>query len=139
MFRCPVRRSGAGERGGAMTTQDSPAAAATTLSEAIDALLTEAVAQDLVPGVVAAAADRDGVLYEGGAGVRRAGEHTPMGSDTLVWIASMSKAITSAAAMQLVEQGRLELDAPISSVLPQLAAPQVLEGFAPDGTPTLRP
>ena len=49
--------------------------------------------------------------------------------DSVFWIASMTKAITAAGAMQLVEQGKLSLDAPIGEVLPDLAAPQVLEGF----------
>jgi CubicO group peptidase (beta-lactamase class C family) len=51
----------------------------------------------------------------------------------------MTKAITSAAGMQLVEQGKLSLDAPIGKVLPDLAAPQVLEGFDAKGEPKLRP
>src|SRR3954469_5505517 len=63
----------------------------------------------------------------------------PMTADTVVWIASMTKAVTGACAMQLVEQGRLSLDAPIATVLPELDKVQVLEGFAPDGTPRLRP
>ncbi|MCF8563178.1 beta-lactamase family protein [Alicyclobacillus tolerans] len=58
--------------------------------------------------------------------------------DILFWIASMSKAVTSVAAMQLVEQGKLELDAPLQNVLPNLAEAQVLEGFTEDGTPRLR-
>jgi CubicO group peptidase (beta-lactamase class C family) len=62
-----------------------------------------------------------------------------MTEDTVVWIASMTKAVTGACAMQLVEQGRLALDAPIANVLPQLAQPQVLEGFSPDGSPRTRP
>jgi CubicO group peptidase (beta-lactamase class C family) len=62
-----------------------------------------------------------------------------MTADTVVWIASMTKAVTGACAMQLVEQGRLSLDAPIATVLPELDKVQVLEGFAPDGTPRLRP
>src|SRR5438445_12755260 len=51
----------------------------------------------------------------------------------------MTKALTATAAMQLVEQGKLQLDEPISKVLPQLAAPQVLEGFDDKGQPKLRP
>ena len=51
----------------------------------------------------------------------------------------MTKAVTAAAAMQLVEQGKLSLDAPIGDLLPDLAAPQVLEGFDAEGTPKLRP
>jgi CubicO group peptidase (beta-lactamase class C family) len=62
-----------------------------------------------------------------------------MSMDTVFRIASMTKAITATAAMQLVEQGRLALDQPAGEVVPQLANPQVLEGFAPDGTPRLRP
>jgi methyl acetate hydrolase len=58
--------------------------------------------------------------------------------DTIFWIASMTKAITSTAAMILVEQGKLGLDDPIRKVLPELAEPQVLEGFSPDGEPKLR-
>ena len=50
----------------------------------------------------------------------------------------MTKAITSVATMQLVEQGKLSLDGPIGTVLPHLAAPMVLDGF--DGPmPRLRP
>jgi methyl acetate hydrolase len=55
------------------------------------------------------------------------------------WIASMTKAITAAAGMQLVEQGKLSLDEPIGKVLPDLVTPQVLEGFDAKGEPKLRP
>ena len=91
-----------------------------------------------VPGVVAAAADPGVAVYEGASG-RRAWKGAPMTLDTVFWIASMTKAVTSVAAMQLVEQGRLTLDAPIGELLPELAAPQVLEGFDADGAPRLRP
>jgi methyl acetate hydrolase len=62
-----------------------------------------------------------------------------MTADSVFWIASMTKALTATAAMQLVEQGKLQLDEPISKVLPKLAAPQVLEGFDDKGQPKLRP
>ena len=61
-----------------------------------------------------------------------------MSTDTVFWIASMTKAITSAAAMQLVEQGKLSLEQPIRDILPELSSPQVLEGFTPSGEPRLR-
>jgi CubicO group peptidase (beta-lactamase class C family) len=61
-----------------------------------------------------------------------------MTADSVFWIASMTKAITSTAAMQLVEQGKLSLDGPIAELLPELAAPQVLEGFDESGEPKLR-
>ena len=59
--------------------------------------------------------------------------------DSVFRIASMTKAITAAAAMQLVEQGKLSLDEPIGKMLPDLAEPQVLEGFDANGEPKLRP
>src|SRR5260370_5800937 len=59
--------------------------------------------------------------------------------DSVFWIASMTKAITTAGAMQLVEQGKLSLEAPIGKLLPDLASPQVLEGFDAKGEPKLRP
>ena len=59
--------------------------------------------------------------------------------DTVCWIASMTKAITGTAAMQLVQRGDLHLDGPASSVLPNLADAGVLEGFDSDGRPVVRP
>jgi CubicO group peptidase (beta-lactamase class C family) len=64
---------------------------------------------------------------------------TAMTPDTMFWIASMTKALTSTAAMQLVEQGKLSLDKPISDVVLELSAAQVLEGFDAEGKPKLRP
>ena len=61
-----------------------------------------------------------------------------MTPDTVVWIASMTKAITAAAAMQLVEGGQLTLDAPAADVVPELAQAHVLTGFNASGTPQLR-
>ena len=62
-----------------------------------------------------------------------------MTQDTVFWLLSMTKAITATACMQLVEQGKLSLDQPMSEVLPELAAPMVLEGFDASGKPKLRP
>jgi len=92
-----------------------------------------------VPGLVAMAATRDGPVYQGAFGRRSLPDGAMMTADTVFWIASMTKAVTSTAAMQLVEQGRLALDRPIAEVLPELAAAQVLEGFDAAGEPRLRP
>jgi methyl acetate hydrolase len=92
-----------------------------------------------IPGVVAIAANGKEVIYQGAFGKRDLSKDDPMTLDSVFWIASMTKAITAAAAMQLVEQGKLSLDAPIGKVLPDLAAPQVLEGFDANGEPKLRP
>jgi len=92
-----------------------------------------------VPGVVAMAATREGSVYQGAFGKRALADGAAMTADTVFWIASMTKAVTSTAAMQLVEQGRLALERPIAEVLPELVAPQVLQGFDPAGEPRLRP
>ncbi len=105
----------------------------------IDRVLKSATERGDVPGVVAMATNRDGAIYAGAFGRRALPEGVAMTADTVFWIASMTKAITSTAAMQLVEQGRLALDRPIADILPELAAPQVLEGFDSAGEPMLRP
>ena len=106
---------------------------------AMDDLLEQAVETGQVPGVIALAADDTGEIYAGAFGKREAGGDADMTVDTVVWIASMTKAVTSVAAMQQVERGSLDLDAPISTILPQLANPQVFEGFDESGAPRLRP
>ena len=105
----------------------------------IDAALSRAAEAKEVPGVVALAATETGVLYEGAFGLRDLVDGPAMTRDSVFRIASMTKAVTSVAAMQLVEQGKLQLDEPIGRVLPELAAPQVLEGFNSSGAPRLRP
>lgn len=107
-------------------------------SESIDPVLQSAVEAGKVRGVVVAAASRDGVLYEGAFGAKDAAAGEPMAADTIFRIASMTKAVTSVAVMQLVEQGRLKLDDSARDHLPELGDPQVLEGFGDDGTPKLR-
>ena len=79
------------------------------------------------------------MIYQGAFGKRDLSKDDAMTADSVFWIASMTKAITTAGAMQLVEQGKLSLDEPIGKVLPDLASPQVLEGFDAKGEPKLRP
>jgi methyl acetate hydrolase len=105
----------------------------------IDRVLQAATDRGDVPGVVAMAATREGPVYQGAFGRRTLPDGPPMAADSVFWIASMTKAITSTAAMQLVERGKLSLDGPIADVLPELAAPQVLEGFDASDEPKLRP
>lgn len=103
-----------------------------------DKVLKDAVAKGDVPGVVAVATDRKGQTYEGGFGKRVLGEAAEMTPDTVGWIASMTKALTGAAAMQQVERGKLGLDTPAKAVLPALGDVGVLEGFDAGGKPKLR-
>ncbi|MGA0602980.1 serine hydrolase domain-containing protein [Caulobacter sp. KR2-114] len=104
---------------------------------ALQAILQAGVAAGHAPGMTAALAGPEGVI-QAAAGVRGADNASAMTEDTVVWIASLTKAVTSAAAMQLVEQGRVGLDDPVARWLPRLAEPQVLEGFGDDGAPQLR-
>src|SRR6202023_413090 len=104
----------------------------------IDQVLRQKSDAREIPGVVAMAANSQEVIYQGAYGKRDLSKDDAMTPDSVFWIASMTKAITTAGAMQLVEQGKLALDAPIGKVLPDLAAPQVLEGFDAQGEPKLR-
>ena len=105
----------------------------------VDQVLKAAIDRGDVPGVVAMAATREGPVYHSAFGKRGLPDGPAMTVDTVFWIASMTKAITSTAAMRLVEQGKLSLEWPIAEVLPELASPQVLEGFDATGEPKLRP
>jgi methyl acetate hydrolase len=103
----------------------------------IDQLLTTAVESGAVPQIVAVAADREGVIYEGAAGPRVAGADDPVGLDTVFRIASMTKIVTTVAALQQVERGTLDLGAPVSDYVAEFAEIQVLDGFDGD-TPRTR-
>src|SRR3954467_11256049 len=105
----------------------------------IDQVLRQKCDAREIPGVVAMAATGSEVIYQGAFGKRDLSKNDAMTADSVFWIASMTKAITASAGMQLVEQGKLSLDEPIGNVLPDLASPQVLEGFGADGAPKLRP
>jgi CubicO group peptidase (beta-lactamase class C family) len=98
---------------------------------AIDAVLQAAVACGDVPGVVAIATDRKGVVYRGAFGVAEGAAAKPMRPDSIFRIASMTKAITSVAAMQLIEQGRIGLEDPAAKYLPAFSQASVLTSFDP--------
>jgi methyl acetate hydrolase len=104
----------------------------------LDRVLAAGIARGAAPGVTAIVVDRDGVLYEGGFGKRSIDGNTEMTTDTVGKIFSMTKALTGAAAMQLVERGKLNLDAPAGDVCPELAAVEVLTGFDEAGAPLTR-
>jgi methyl acetate hydrolase len=110
---------------------DSDPALSPSLGQ-VDQALRQAVNSRTVPGIVAIGANDRGIVYEGAFG-------PSITADSVFWIASMTKAITATACMQLVEQGKLQLDQPMGKLLPQLESPKVLEGFDANGAPKLRP
>jgi methyl acetate hydrolase len=108
-----------------------------TSSPAIDDALARAVASGGVPHVVAVAADRDGVIYEGAAGRRSAGGDGTVDIDTPFRIMSMTKPVVTVVALQLAEQYKLDLDAPVEEYCPEFAEIQLLERIE-EGVPVLR-
>ncbi|MBE7158147.1 MAG: beta-lactamase family protein [Rhodospirillales bacterium] len=104
----------------------------------IDRELASAVAGEKIAGLVAAAADASGPIYEAAFGRRNIALPQRMTVNSVFRIASMTKAITAAAAMQMVEQGKLSLDQPAQDILPFLNDTKVLDGFDAGGQPILR-
>ena len=147
-FGIPIWRSALVAAVAAATIFTFLAADTTKSSKAIDQVLQNAVDSKKLPGVVAMVGNASGVVYQGAAGKRDTIKSLPMAMDTIFRIASMTKPVTSVAVMQLVESGRVKLDEPMTTYLPELAQVQVLEEFdaatkkaklrAPKTVPTVR-
>ena len=111
----------------------------TNLGAAIDQVLDDVTTgSPRVPGVSAAITDRNGTIYEGARGVRNMSGDQPFEPDTVCAIFSTTKAIAGTTCLQLVEEGRLDLDAPAREYVPRLGDVKVLEGFDAEGRPQLR-
>jgi len=95
----------------------------------IDTALNSAISDELVPGLVAAVGNLQESTYLKAFGKTKAGADTKMQEDAIFRIASMTKAVTSVAIMQLVQQGQISLDAPASDYLPSLTDARILEGI----------
>jgi len=92
-----------------------------------------------IPAVTAVAATEGKITYQGAFGTRDSASGVKVAPDSIFAIASMTQAVTSVAAMQLVEQGKLKLDDPVSKHAPEFAKVQVLDGYDATGKPVLRP
>jgi methyl acetate hydrolase len=79
--------------------------------------------------------NRSANIYEGVAGERVLGGGQAMTTDTVFAIFSTTKAITGTAVMQCVEEGKLDLDAPAKTYVPDIGQLKVLEGFDASGNP----
>lgn len=110
-----------------------------SLSPALDANLGAAVQRHHIPAAAAIVAGPNAILYHGAFGHRDSASGVPVTTKSIFRIASMTKPVTAVAAMQLVERGKMKLDDPVSTYLPVLENLQVIEGFAEDGHPILRP
>jgi methyl acetate hydrolase len=117
---------------------DLQSATETARESGIDRALRKPIDAGAIPGVAALVADRDGIFYKGAFGQRSVDKPDAMSVDSVFRIASMTKAITCTAAMQLVEQGRIGLEQPMREILPLIGEVKVLEGFDDTGAPRLR-
>jgi CubicO group peptidase (beta-lactamase class C family) len=119
--------------GAAVSVLDASAA-----QQQLDETLRSGIARRRIPAAAGAIADRRKTLYSGAFGVRDP-SGVSVGIDSIFRIASMTKPVTTVAALQLVDQGKVDLSEPVAKHLPQLANLDVLEGFDADGKPVLRP
>jgi CubicO group peptidase (beta-lactamase class C family) len=102
--------------------------------------LEQAVETAKIPGLVALAVDKEGEVFEYAYGMQDVAAGKRMQTDTIFRIASMTKPVAATAIMMLVEEGKLNLDDPVSKYVPEFAERGVLENFnAADGSYTTRP
>ena len=98
-------------------------------AERISSVLAQFVDEQSVPGVLGVVTDTDHTVYTGAFGAARRREAVAVAPDTVYRIASMTKPLTSAAVMLLVDDGAVELDAPLSRYVPGYRQPDVLVSF----------
>src|SRR5438105_7654400 len=89
--------------------------------ERLSAVIRGDVARKLIPGAVLAIARGGRLAYAEAFGWRDREAGAPMSADAIFRVASMTKPITSVAAMMLAEEGRLEIAAPVAQYLPEFA------------------
>ncbi|MFC4562339.1 serine hydrolase domain-containing protein [Nocardiopsis mangrovi] len=111
-----------------------------TLADEMDAVIRRTVeSAPGVPGVIAGVTDRDRTVHLRATGVRRTDGAESLTSESPVAMMSTTKAVTATAALQLVERGRLDLDAPARWYAPEIGELRVLTGFDDLGEPVVRP
>lgn len=105
--------------------------AADTLPDTFPAVteaIQKAVSQEEIAGAVTLVVTRDKVLHLAATGMADRAAKEPMHTDSLFWIASMTKPITAAAVLMLQDQGKLSLDDPISKYLPEFSSLKTADG-----------
>jgi methyl acetate hydrolase len=125
--------------GGALLLAGAGARAIRAAKAEIAPILESSLQQHKIPAAVAMAATSGKITYTGAFGKRDSKSGVAVTPESLFVIASMTKPITSVAAMQLVEQGKLKLEEPASTYIPELGSLQVLHGFDAKGKPILKP
>ncbi|MBD2768137.1 beta-lactamase family protein [Hymenobacter sp. BT664] len=95
----------------------------------LDQLLREYTADNRVPGAIALVLRNGKVVYRKAFGVDDVATRTPLKANAIMRIASQTKAVTSVGVMMLYEEGKFQLDDPISKYLPAFGSPRVLATF----------
>src|ERR1700761_5283012 len=134
------RRQFAAQLGSSLLILAGAAQSIRAADSPIDRILESSLQQHKIPCAVAMAATSTKTTYTGAFGMRDSKSGIAVTPESIFMIASMTKPVTSVAAMQLVEQGKLKLDEPAGTYLPELGSLQVLHGFDPGtGKPILKP
>jgi CubicO group peptidase (beta-lactamase class C family) len=87
----------------------------------LQARLEKILKDDGVPGMAVVIADRDGIVWTAGIGLADVAARTPATPDTLFRVASISKTFVALSVLKLVEEGRLDLNAPVRTLVPDVA------------------
>lgn len=99
----------------------------------MDAAIDKALAERRIVGAVVLAANQGRIIHRRAAGYANRETLTPMREDAIFRLASITKPIVTAAAMRMVEQGRLDLHAPVTTWLPEFR-PALPDGTRPQIT-----
>lgn len=121
----------------AAAPSQAPPVAALVDPAHIDHVLRGIVEQGRAVGVSALVYERGQEAYAGAFGMADREAGRAMARDTLAQVYSMTKPVTGVVLMTLFEEGKFELDAPLSTYLPEYADVQVYAGEDADGTPRL--
>lgn len=109
-----------------------------TVQKVLDTATADITQPNAVPGAVMYIADKSGKeLAWASAGVKQAGHSAPMTKDSVFWVASCTKLITAIACLQLVEQGKINLQDPVTKYVPEMEAVTMMDGSKPKQVPTI--
>ena len=103
----------------------------TSSLDSIPSAMHEMIVQNEVPGIVTVVATRDSILRIDAQGWADPGHKFPMCADSIFWLASMTKPVTSVGVLMLMEEGKVSLDDPITRYIPELGALKTVDGRLP--------
>jgi CubicO group peptidase (beta-lactamase class C family) len=127
----PARKAASKPPKETATAPTAPPVVAPATAQRIDQLLDEYTAANRVPGAIGLVMRNGKVVYRKAFGLADVAAQKPLSTDAIFRIASQTKALTSIGLMLLYDEGKFQLDDPISKYLPAFANAQVLATFNP--------